>query len=125
VQHLCSDASKVLVAKPERQNVLRNLSILMPTHNAPTSSVGTEILGNTPRGPNLRPIQRQQMISKAEAGVLVRELVEEFGRSPICIRTTLRLSKTRATTQEAPRSVRPPILSLRTKKEYTERLALL
>ena len=34
-----SDASKVLVAKPERQNVPRNLSILMPTHNAATSSV--------------------------------------------------------------------------------------
>ncbi|KNG52888.1 x-pro dipeptidyl-peptidase protein [Stemphylium lycopersici] len=82
----------------------------------PRRQFGTEISGNTPRGPNLTPIQRQQIISKAEAGVSVQELVEEFGRSPNCIRTTLRLSKTRATTQEAPRSGRPPILSLRTKK---------
>jgi hypothetical protein len=34
-----SDALKVLVAKPERQNVPRNLSILMPTHNAATSLI--------------------------------------------------------------------------------------
>jgi hypothetical protein len=84
----------------------------MPSH----CQFGTAISQNTPRGPNLTPTQRQQIISKAEAGVSVRELVEEFGRSPNCICTTLRLSKTRATTQEAPRSDWPPILSLREKK---------
>jgi hypothetical protein len=41
-----SDASKVLVAKPERQNVPRNLSILMPTHDAATSSARYRNLRN-------------------------------------------------------------------------------
>jgi hypothetical protein len=48
----------------------------------PRRQLGTETSGITPRGPNLTPIQRQQIISKAEAGVSVQELVEEFGRSP-------------------------------------------
>jgi hypothetical protein len=55
----------------------------------PRRQFGTEISGNTPRGLNLTPIQRQQIISKAKAGVLVQELVEEFGRLPNCICTTI------------------------------------
>ncbi|KAH7349233.1 hypothetical protein BKA66DRAFT_382149, partial [Pyrenochaeta sp. MPI-SDFR-AT-0127] len=67
--------------------------------------------GNARRGPNLTPLQRQAIISKAEAGVSVAELVAEFKRSLNCIHTTIRLAKTRTTRDEAPRSRRPPVLS--------------
>jgi transposase len=84
----------------------------MPPHR----QFGAEISGNGRRGPNLSPEQRLTIIAKAGAGVSVAELVDEFGRSPNCIRTTIRIGKTRTTTLEAPRSGRPPILSLHQKK---------
>ncbi|KAF1828392.1 hypothetical protein BDW02DRAFT_512417 [Decorospora gaudefroyi] len=77
----------------------------------PRRDFGIEINANSSRGPNLSSIQRGEIIAKAKAGVSTRELVEEFGRSPNCIRTTIRISRTRATTQEAPRSGRPRILT--------------
>jgi transposase len=82
----------------------------------PRRQFGTELNQNARRGPNLTPPQRLAIIAKAAAGATVRELVEEFGKSPNCIRTTIRLSKTRDTTQEAPRSGRPSILSRHQKK---------
>jgi transposase/transposase-like protein len=82
----------------------------------PQRQFGAEISGNARRGPNLTPEERIRIIAKSDAGVKVSELVEEFERSPNCIRTTIRLAKTRTTTQEASRSGRPPILSLHQKK---------
>lgn len=82
----------------------------------PRRRFGTELNQNARRGPNLTRSQRHIIIAKAAAGTSVRELVEEFGRSPNCIRTTIRLAKTRDTTQEAPRSGRPSILSRHQKK---------
>jgi hypothetical protein len=63
----------------------------------------------------LSPQERLRIIAKAEGGVSVAELVDEFQRSPNCIRTTIRLAKNRTTTLEAPRSGRPPILLLHPK----------
>jgi transposase-like protein len=81
----------------------------------PCRQFGTEISGNGRRGPNLSPQERLRIIAKAEGGVSVAELVDEFQRSPNCIRTTIRLAKNRTTTLEAPRSGRPPILLLHPK----------
>jgi hypothetical protein len=50
---------------------------------------GAEISGNARRGPNLTPEERIRIIAKSDAGVKVSELVEEFERSPNCIRTTI------------------------------------
>jgi hypothetical protein len=47
------------------------------------------------------------MIAKAEAGISIAELIDEFYRVLNCIRTTIRLAKTRTTTLEAYRSRRP------------------
>jgi transposase len=82
----------------------------------PLLQFGQELNQNARRGPNLTSAQRLIIIAKAGAGATVRELVEEFGRSANCIRTTIRLAKTRDTTQEAPRSGRPSILSRHQKK---------
>jgi transposase-like protein len=55
---------------------------------------------------NLSPEERLEIIAKAEAGVNVAELVDEFQRSPNCIRTTIQLAKTRTTTVEVVRHKR-------------------
>jgi hypothetical protein len=47
---------------------------------------------------------------------MVRKLVEEFGKSANCIRTTIQLAKTCDTTQEAPCSGQVSILSRHQKK---------
>jgi transposase-like protein len=78
----------------------------------PRGQFGTEISGNVHRGLNLSPEERQRIIAKAEAAISIAELVDEFQRSPNCIRTTIRLAKTHTTTLEARRSGRPLILSL-------------
>jgi hypothetical protein len=54
----------------------------------PRCQFRTEITGNGCRGFNLSPEERLGIIAKAEAGVSVAELVDEFQRSPNCIRTT-------------------------------------
>jgi hypothetical protein len=64
----------------------------------------------------LSPQERLRIIAKAEGGVSVAELVDEFQRSPNCICTNIQLAKTRITTLEAPRSGLPPILSLHQNK---------
>jgi hypothetical protein len=45
-------------------------------------------------------------LPRLEAGVSVAELVDEFQRSPNCIRTTIQLAKTRTTTVEVVRHKR-------------------
>jgi hypothetical protein len=80
----------------------------MPLHR----QFGTEISGNRRRGPNLSLEQKLTIIAKARASVSVAELVDKFRRSPNCIRTTIRIGKTRTTTLKAPRSRRPLILLL-------------
>jgi transposase len=74
---------------------------------------GQEVAGNARRGLNISPIERQRIISKRECGTTVRELAAEFGRSESAIKYTTRTYTKTGTTQEQPRSGRPPILSLR------------
>jgi transposase len=87
----------------------------------PCCQFGTEISGKGRRGPNLSLEQRLTIIAKAGSGVSVAELVAEFGWSPNCILTTIQIGKTHSTTLEAPRSGRPPILSLHQKKIIYQR----
>jgi hypothetical protein len=54
----------------------------------------------------LSPEERLEIIAKAEAGVSVTELVDEFQRSPNCICTTIQLAKTHTTTVEVVRHKR-------------------
>jgi transposase len=82
----------------------------------PRRQFGTEIAGNLPRGPNVRPDQRHRIIAKCQCGVSIAELVEEFGRSESAIKYTVRTYSARATTQEKSRSGHTPILSRHTKK---------
>jgi transposase len=72
--------------------------------------------GNARRRPNITPEDRAKIIAKRECGISVRELAEEFGRSESAIKYTIRTYANAATTQEKPRSGRPPMLSLHQKK---------
>ena len=72
--------------------------------------------GNARRGPNINPDDRAKIIAKRECGISVRELAEEFGRSESAIKYTISTYANAATTQEKPRSGRPPMLSLHQKK---------
>jgi transposase len=82
----------------------------------PPRRFGQEIAGNARRGPNISPAERQMIIAKRECGVTVRELAAEFIRSESAIKYTIRIYAKIGTTQEQPRSGRPPILSLHQKK---------
>jgi transposase-like protein len=82
----------------------------------PRREFGTEISGNRRRGPNLTPDERQRIIAKRQCGVQISELAAEFGRSVSAIKYTIKTYANRATTQERPRSRRPPMLSDRTKR---------
>jgi transposase len=68
------------------------------------------------RGPNISPNERQRIIAKRGTGIPVRELAAEFGRSESAIKYTIRTYTKAATTEERPRSGRPPILSRHQKK---------
>jgi transposase len=72
---------------------------------------GQKVDGNARRGPNISPTERQRIIAKREAGVTVRELAAEFGRSESAIKYTIRTYTKTATTEERPRTGRPRILS--------------
>jgi transposase-like protein len=72
-----------------------------------------ETSGNRRRRPNITPDQRQRIIAKRECGCTVKELAEEFGRTENAIRYTIHTYANTTTTQERPRSGRPPILSAR------------
>jgi transposase len=82
----------------------------------PPRQFGQEIAGNAHRGPNISPAERQMIIAKRECGVTVRELAAEFKRSESAIKYTIQTYAKIGTTQEQPRSSRPPILSLHQKK---------
>jgi transposase len=82
----------------------------------PPRRFGQEIAGNAPRRPNISPAERQRIIAKREYRVTVRELAAEFKRSESAIKYTIRTYAKTGTTQEQPRSGRPPILSLHQKK---------
>jgi transposase len=75
-----------------------------------------ETAANKRRGPNLTPDQRQRIIAKRQCGCTIPELAKEFGRSENAIKYTIRTYANRTTTEEKPRSGRPPILSARTKR---------
>jgi transposase len=77
---------------------------------------GQEVAGNACRGPNISPTERQRIIAKRQCGETVRELAAEFGRSESAIKYTIRAYTKTSTTQEQPRSGRPPVLSLHQKK---------
>ena len=77
---------------------------------------GTEISANTRKRRKLTPDERQRIIAKRECGVEISELAAEFGCSMSAIKYTIRTYSQRATTQDRPRSGRPPILSRRQKK---------
>jgi hypothetical protein len=55
----------------------------------PHPQFGQELNQNACREPNLTPTQQHIIIAKAQAGAMVHELVEEFGRSANCICTTI------------------------------------
>jgi hypothetical protein len=93
-----------------------HLNFQSTTKMPPPRQFGQEVDHNVRRGPNLTPTQREQIISKYQAGVSTAELVKEFGRSEHAIRCTVKRWTTHHTTQELPRSSRPPILSTRQKK---------
>jgi transposase-like protein len=82
----------------------------------PPRQFGQEIAGNTQRRPNISPANRQRIIAKRECGVTVRELAAEFGQSKDAIKYTIQTYAKTGTTQERPRSGRPPILLLHQKK---------
>jgi transposase len=82
----------------------------------PPRQFGQEVPGNTQRRPNISPADRQRIIAKCECGMTVRELAAEFGRSKGAIKYTIQTYAKTSTTQERPRSGRPPILSLHQKK---------
>ena len=77
---------------------------------APRRQVGTEISGNAPRGRNLLPEERQQIIALRERGVPVKELMEEFGCSKSAIKYTTR-TYTTTSAQHKPHTGRPCMLS--------------
>jgi transposase len=85
---------------------------------------GQEVARNARRGPNISPTERQRIIAKRQCGETVRELAAEFRRSESAIKYIIRTYTKTGTTQEQPRSGRPPVLSLHQKKSYTERPAL-
>jgi transposase len=82
----------------------------------PPHQFGQEVPGNTQRRPNISPADRQRIIAKRECGMTVRELAAEFGRSEGAIKYTIQTYAKTGTTQERPRSGRPPILSLHQNK---------
>jgi hypothetical protein len=76
---------------------------------------GQELNQNVRRGPNVSPGACHAIIAKREYGASIKELASEFGQSESAIKYTIR-TYSPTTTQEAPRSGRPHILSLDQKK---------
>jgi hypothetical protein len=91
----------------------------------PRRSFGTEISGNARKRPHLTPSQRTVIIAKHEASASLASLASEFGRSKSTIHDTIKRFSLHQTTSDLPRSGRPPRLSSRTKKIYTEKHVLL
>ena len=78
------------------------------THIMPPQRRALEEISRNKRAkPNLTPEERARIIGKAEAGCSTKELGEEFGVTPQCIRNTLRRWASYATIKDLPRSGRP------------------
>jgi len=77
---------------------------------------GSKISANTRKRRKLTPDERQRIIAKHEYGVEISALAAEFGCATSAIKYTIRTYTQRATTQDRPRSGRPPILSRWQKK---------
>jgi transposase len=68
------------------------------------------------RGPNLTTTQRNQIIGMLDGGASVTEVADAYGRTARCIRDLRKKYTQTGTTEDLPRSGRPPILSLSQKK---------
>jgi transposase len=77
---------------------------------------GQELDQNVRRGPNISVIQRDQVIGMLNGGIPVKEVAHAYGRSDRCIRKIRQKYHQTGTTQDKPRSGRPPVLSLAQKK---------
>jgi transposase len=77
---------------------------------------GQELNQNTRRGPNLAIEERDIIIERLASGVTLKECAALYGRTERCIRDLKKKYYQTGTTQDKPRSGRPQILSLRTKK---------
>jgi transposase-like protein len=73
---------------------------------------GQELDQNVRRGPNISATQRDQIIGMLDGGVSVKEVARAHGRSDRCIRKIRQKHRQTGTTQDKPRSGRPPVLSL-------------
>lgn len=83
----------------------------------PRRSALSEISPNVNRRPNLSPEQRERICAKLDAGVSYQELMEEFRVNRSTIWRTKQRQNLHNTTQELPRSGRPPILSDRSNRQ--------
>jgi transposase len=77
---------------------------------------GQELDQNVRRGPNISATQRDQIIGMLDGAVSVEEVAHAYGRSDRCIRKIRQKYRQTGTTQDKPRSGRPPVLSLAQKK---------
>ena len=68
------------------------------------------------RGPNISATQRDQIIGMLDGCVSVKEMAHAYGRSDRCIRKIRQKYRQTGTTQDKPRSGRPPVLSPAQKK---------
>jgi transposase len=68
------------------------------------------------RGPNLTVVQRDQIIGMLAAGCTCAEAARVYGRTERCIRDIRTKYAKTGTTEDRPRSGRPPVLSLSQKK---------
>ena len=71
---------------------------------------------NVRRGPNLSLAQRDQIIRMLAGGVTVKEVAHAYGRTDRCIRKIRQKYRQTGSTDDLPRSGRPPTLSKQQKK---------
>jgi transposase len=82
----------------------------------PQRRILQELDQNVRRGPNLTIAQRNQIIGMLHSGATVAEAANAYGRTERCIRNLKKKHNITGTTQDRPRSGRPPMLSLHQKK---------
>jgi transposase len=68
------------------------------------------------RGPNLTVLQRDQIIGMLAAGCTCAEAARAYGRTERCIRDIRTKYAKTGTTEDRPRSGRPPVISFSQKK---------
>ena len=82
----------------------------------PQRRILQELDQNARRGPNLTIAQRNQIIGMLRSGATVAEAADAYDRTERCIRDLKKKHDITGTTQDRPRSGRPPMLSLHQKK---------